>query len=166
MKLYKQRAVGAPMSDYAITKDWPDTITFDRLHALAQRGYRACLGSEPDDSGFSRIDLWHPKVTGQSLPPRLTIWSNGIVATRELLWPLRHVPCEDGSTPDWQKFIDVSDDRLFRDFVESVPKPNVVDLYVHPFGKHFKTFCARLLFGATLCASIAFAVELLGTLVR
>ena len=74
------------------------------------------------------------------------------------------MPLEDGSAPDWQKFIDASDDKLFRDFVESVPKPNVLDLYVYPFETHLKTFLARLLFGSTLCASIAFVIELMGRL--
>ena len=159
MKLIMQGLLGALM-DHAITKDWPDTITFDRLHALAKRGYRACLGIDPDNSGFSRIDLWHPRVSGSRVPPRLTVWSNGIVATRELLWPARYVPSDDGSTPDWQKFIDVSDQKLFEEFVESIPRPNVLDLYVYPCEKHLKGFLARLLFGVTLCGSIGFAVAL------
>lgn len=146
------------MTNYTVTKDWPDTITFDRLHALAKRGYRAALGIGCDEGGFSRIDLAHPKVKGAHIPPKITLWSNGIVATRELLWPSRYVPQEDGSMPGWQKFIDVSDDEVFQSFVHSVPLPTVVDLYIVPGTRHAKIFLARFTFAASLCFCVAGAI--------
>jgi hypothetical protein len=152
------------MTDYAVTKDWPDTITFDRIHALAQRGYRACLGVKGDDSGFARIDLWHPRTTGPNAPPKLTIWSNGIVATSQLLWPAKHVPQEDGSVPDWQKFIDIADGDIFRNFVDTVPMPTLMDLYVRPGIQHARVFSARFVFGFSLCGMIAAAFLLIGKL--
>ncbi len=149
------------MSDYAITKDWPDTISFDRLHALSARGYRPRLGMATDDSGFARIDLAHPRVRGKLVPPKLTLWSNGILATSELLWPARHVVQDDGTAPDWQKFIEASDDKLFRSFVDSVPAPNALDLYGFPFVGFLRVSAARFLYASMLCLCIAVAIRVL-----
>jgi hypothetical protein len=100
--------------------------------------------------------VWASKAT--------TIWSNGIVATSQLLWPAKHVPQEDGSVPDWQKFIDIADGDIFRNFVDTVPMPTLMDLYVRPGIQHARVFSARFVFGFSLCGMIAAAFLLIGKL--
>ena len=148
------------MTDYTVTKDWPDTITFDRLHALAKRGYRAVLGIDCNDQGFSKIELSHPRSRGKNIPPKITLWSNGIVATNELLWPCRHVPQEDGFEPAWQKYIDVTDREVFQSFVDSVDAPTIIDLYVLPAAFQFRIFLARLMLASSFCFCIAATIVL------
>ena len=148
------------MTTQSVIATWPDTISFDRLHALAKRGYQAHLGTACDDIGFSRIDLKHPRSTGEYVPPSVTIWSNGILATDQLLWPTKYVLQEEGP-PSWQKFIATSDAKSFDEFVQSVPLPSFFDLYGRPMLANAKVFAAHLLFGASLCCVIAAAFKLL-----
>ena len=144
------------MTAHVITTQWADAIAFNRLHALVKRGYKLRFDTIDNDD-FSCIDLVHPKRRGAAPPPRLTLWSNGIVSTPKVLWPQRYVEQEDGP-PDWQRYIDVSDGDRFDELVNGIPVPNAFDTFFLPALRHLKTFSARFLFGSSLCAVIAVGV--------
>ena len=146
--------------DHILTKDWPDSIAFDRLHALALCGYRPKLGIQSDGMGFSRIDLAHPRSRGRHAAPSLTLWSNGILATTGLLWPERYAPREEGP-PEWQKFIDTGEAERFEDFVESIASPSFIDGRLRPFVRNAKVVVTRLSLGASLCVMLGLGGKIL-----
>ncbi len=141
------------MNAHVVPRQWADAIAFNRLHALIARGYRPrfdCVNNED----FSGVELVHPKDRGSRTPPRLMLWSNGILSTDTILWPERYVPQEEGP-PDWQRFIDIVDGDRFSEFVSSVARPNVIDTHLIPAYREVKTFLARLVFGSSLCVVLA-----------
>ena len=146
------------MTAHVVPRQWADAIAFNRLHALVARGYQPrfdCVNNED----FSCVELVHPRIRAPRVPPRLVLWSNGILSTDTILWPDRYVPQEDGP-PDWQRFIDVVDGDRFSDFVSGIARPSLVDTHLVPAYREAKTFVARLLFGSSLCVVLAGGVAI------
>ena len=75
------------------------------------------------------------------------------MSTSDVLWPEKYIR-QEGGPPDWQKFVDTGDEEGFTSFLQSVPLPSCMDLYVYPGMQQAKLFAARLTIGTTLCILI------------
>jgi hypothetical protein len=145
-------------SQWPDSTPWPDAIGFARLHRLAQRGYRPCFTARAEGNPKCLL-LEHPRKSGKNVPPPLTLWSDGIITTTEVLWPAKYVPSADGP-PDWQLFISPDEAARFESFAESIAQPNVFDLYWVPALKIAKRFAVHFIYGTALCVVIASALKL------
>jgi hypothetical protein len=147
------------MTTDVLTTECLDSVGFSRLHALVARGYVPDIGRSLRDDGHVCIMLKHPRAARLKAPPAITLWSDGIVSTNDVLWPEKYVPTEEGA-PDWQRFILPAQGDRFEAFAASVERPDLFDLYLKPAYRHAKVFGMCMLFGSTLCVLLGFAGKL------
>jgi hypothetical protein len=143
--------------------DFAGAVAFGRLHALVKRGYGVRFDAASEDD--ASVELVHLRRAGPDVPPRLTLWSNGLISTRQILWPQKYVAQEQGP-PLWQQIIRGDDSKPFDEFLSSVSEPTYFDRVIYPVYCQIKIFALMLLSALAVCCTLSLGLFLARALLR